>query len=198
MTKPQPAPAPLPAHPRTLIRRAVCALLQVPDTGLCPVFANREEPWESNELPVASVYTTDESRLETDMSPPPDERELTLVVEVLAKANSKLDDVLDALGYRIEQLVTFAVLEAASPVPVLDLVHNDTSLGMAENGNKIVGVSTLTFSVSYRMPQTVEELSLFITAATDWDLGNVGVLPGPWPDTQTEAQDIVILPQNDQ
>lgn len=187
-------PVPLPPHPRTLLRKAVCALLR--QSGFAgAVYANREEPWLSEELPVMGVYTTVESKLETDQSPPPDERRVTLVVDVLALTGCTLDDRLDAFSFLVESTVTFATLEAqlgalTSIVPLLDLQYSGTTLGFSDDGNRLTGVASLTFDLDYRMPVDTGSLVPFITAVTDWDITDYG-----GPDGNREATDIITFPQ---
>lgn len=186
---------PLPPHPRTLLRKAVCALLrQSAFSGA--VYANREEPWLAEELPVMGVYTTEESPLETDQSPPPDERRVTLVVDVLALSGLTLDDTLDAFSFLVEKAVTFAALEAklrtvSTGLPLLDLQYSGTTLGLAEEGSRLIGVASLTFDLDYRMPVNMAGLVPFITAETAWD-----IVDYCGPDGKLEATDIVTLPQD--
>lgn len=189
------SPVPLPPHPRTLLRKAVCALLrQSVFSGA--VYANREEPWLAEELPAMGVYTTEEIPLETDQSPPPDERRVTLVVDVLALTGPTLDDTLDAYSFLVERTVTFEALEAqlgtlTSIVPLLDLQYSGATLGLADEGARLTGVVSLTFDLDYRMPVAMGSLVPFITAVTDWD-----IVDYEGPDGKLEATDIITLPQD--
>jgi hypothetical protein len=98
--------APRPPHPRALIRRAVVrVLLEHEATSALlgdRVFPNREEHWLQDELPAAGVYTLSEERIDSDVSPDPEERRLSLVVETLARMSARVDDVLDALTLAVE------------------------------------------------------------------------------------------------
>lgn len=183
-------------HPRAVLRRAVCGLLRA--AGFPgPVYPNREEPWLAAELPAAGVYTTAESALDTDQSPPPDERGLTLTVDVLdeAAADLPLDDRLDALALLVERALTFQAVErAGQPVMVLDLSRPDTAVGFADNGERLCACATLTYTLSYRAPQPEPGLDLFATGGAGWDLADFPP-PHGGPDGRLEAKDIILLPQ---
>ena len=74
-------------HPRTLIRRAVCQVMREHD-GLAAligarIWPNRMEHWFRGELPAAGVYTVSEQRVESDTRPEPQERVISLAVELL-------------------------------------------------------------------------------------------------------------------
>lgn len=91
-------------HPRALIRQAVCQVMRE-HAGLDALLAgrvwpNRMEHWFHNEFPAAGVYTLQEVRVASDVRPEPQERRLTLAVELLAGALESVDDTLDALCRR--------------------------------------------------------------------------------------------------
>ena len=88
-------------HPRTLIRRAVCQVMREHD-GLAAligarIWPNRMEHWFRGELPAAGVYTVSEQRVESDTRPEPQERVISLAVELLGGELEAVDDTLDAL-----------------------------------------------------------------------------------------------------
>lgn len=192
----------LPVHPRALIRRAVCALLRA--SGFPgPVFPSREEPWLAEELPCIGVYTTDETRQERDRSPEPDERELTLALDILDRENpdEPLDDRLDALTLYPESALTFetvrdAVAQAAENaciepdgMPVLDFVYGSATIGEAEDGRRVVACATLTFRVTYRMPSPRVDADKLKTIISGWDLADFPP-PHGGPDGKLEAENI--------
>ena len=198
--------SPLPVHPRALIRRAVCALLRA--SGFPgPVFSSREEPWLADELPCIGVYTTDETRRESDRSPEPDERELTVVIDILDRENpdEPLDDRLDALSLYPETALFFeavrdAVAQAAenarmkpADMPVLDFLYGSAAIGEAEDGRRVVACATLTFRVTYRMPPPKMNADDLKTIVSGWDLAD---FPPPCggPDGTLEAENINIFP----
>lgn len=194
--------SPLPVHPRALIRRAACALLLA--SGFPgPVFPSREEPWLAEELPCIGVYTTDETRQESGRSPEPDERELTLTLDILDREHpdEPLDDRLDALTLYPESALSFetvrdAVARAAEnacikpdDMPVLDFVYGSAALGFAEDGRRVVACATLTFRVTYRMPPPKVDADKLKTIISGWDLADFPP-PHGGPDGKLEAENI--------
>ena len=96
-------------HPRTLIRRAVCQVMREHD-GLAAligarIWPNRMEHWFRGELPAAGVYTVSEQRVESDTRPEPQERVISLAVELLGGELEAVDDTLDALCLQAERAV---------------------------------------------------------------------------------------------
>ena len=96
-------------HPRTLIRRAVCQVMREHD-GLAAligarIWPNRMEHWFRSELPAAGVYTVSEQRVESDTRPEPQERVISLAVELLGGELEAVDDTLDALCLQTERAV---------------------------------------------------------------------------------------------
>lgn len=197
---------PLSAHPRALIRRAVCALLRGSDFP-GPVFPSREEPWLADELPCIGVYTTDETRRESERSPEPDERELTVALDILdrERPDEPLDDRLDALTLYPEAVLIFetvrdAVARAAaqagiSPddMPVLDFVYGSASIGEAEDGRRVVACATLTYRLTYRMPPPRVDADKLKTIVSGWDLADFPP-PHGGPDGKLEAENINRFP----
>ena len=191
----------LSAHPRTVIRRAACSLLEAAGFE-GRAYPNQEEVWTLAQFPAAGVYTSEESPLDQDLhwgrDDGPDDRRLTLTVEILEnyeRQERSLDDRLDALSLIAEQALTFtAVRDAARAVgvDVLDLTWQGMRFDLADDGQTTVGCVTLTWSVEYRMPKAPGSIDLFVTGHIDWDLaGREG-----WPDGNLEATDIVTLPQD--
>ncbi len=185
-------------HMRALIRQAVVNLL-ARDPACLPllggrVWPNRFEAWLSPELPAAGVYTTREEQLESTTSPDPDERKLSLEVELLAWADAGLDDTLDALALALEHALfsdhaidalgreMAAIVEArlgkAPPLQpngrsavdtLLVLALSGTDMGIAVDGERQLGVACLAFSVEYAWPRLPGELNDFLLAVSGWD-----------------------------
>lgn len=180
-------------HPRTLIRRAVCQVMREHD-GLAAlvngrIWPNRVEHWFCHEFPAAGIYTLHESRVESEQRPEPQERRLTLAVELLAGALDAVDDTLDALCLQTERAVLRldaigramgAIVDASLPEPLplvrgthpadtlLSITHTDTELGLAVEGQQQLGVATLSIDLEYRWPVVPPELADFLLAHTDW------------------------------
>ena len=183
---------------RTLIRHAVCELF-LDSAPLAPlgqrIFANRMAPWMESDLPACGIYVLQEENLETDRYPDPEERRLTLVVELLVRADERLDDRLDSLCLGVEQvisadaigrhmgeLVDYALADRCQPPMPLTREHRHpadsllllrltgTDLVLAEDGNRTIGVAIMNFDVEYAPPPREMDLPDFLTGIVGWSL----------------------------
>ena len=180
-------------HPRTLIRRAVCQVMREHD-GLAAlvngrIWPNRMEHWFRSELPAAGVYTVSEQRVESDTRPEPQERVISLAVELLGGELEAVDDTLDVLCLQTERAVLRldaigramgAIVDASLPEPLplvrgthpadtlLSITHTGTELGIVTDGACEYGVATLSIDLEYRWPVVSPELADFLLAHTDW------------------------------
>ena len=180
-------------HPRMLIRKAICKVLSENEVikahvpgGVHP---NRIEQWWTDELPAIGVYTLSETRIESDLRPEPQERDLALVIEILANADTKMDDVLDQLclvtEQNVMQMTTIGramgqIVDALLPEPLpyehghhpadtlLKLTHEGTEIGIAVDGQRQCGVASLQFSLEYEWPDPVPHLADFLVADSGW------------------------------
>lgn len=186
----------LPLHMRALIRRGLVAVL-LGNAALAArlgsrVYPNRVEHWWAQELPAAGVYTMSEDTVDSDISPDPDERKITLGLELLVQATENMDDHLDALCLLVERAVSIdavgaamtGIIEAKLPEPLprdargrspvdnalLRIRLTGTDLGIAVDGERQTGVATLAFDVEYEAPRLPGRLDNFLLAATDWDV----------------------------
>lgn len=165
-------------HPRTLIRHAVVALLKkspVGETLQGRIYANRTAHWLEEELPACGVYILDEDKLESKSSPAPDERKLSLVVEVLVRDNVNLDDTLDALSVGIEQALHLdpigqEMLALGGTDTLLTLEYTGMATGQASDGSKDFGVMVISYDLEFSMPAILPDLPDFETANTGWHL----------------------------
>lgn len=92
-------------HPRTAIRAAVAARLQaaLPQTGLTHCFLGRRKPTRDEKTPFARVVSGDEaSEPLTDLGD--EKRTFTVSIRVYVKDKDGIDDELDELAERIENL----------------------------------------------------------------------------------------------
>mgnify|MGYP001239177860 CR=1 FL=1 len=88
------------------IRDAIAALLLAPAIPkVVGVFANRIELFDKSELPGVAIYSSDENAVPRDTSNSRYIRSMNLVVEVIAQANSGLDDDLDEISDAIEERI---------------------------------------------------------------------------------------------
>ncbi|WP_303878945.1 hypothetical protein [Desulfovibrio piger] len=180
-------------HPRTLIRRAVCQVMREHD-GLAAligarIWPNRMEHWFRGELPAAGVYTVSEQRVESDTRPEPQERVISLAVELLGGELEAVDDTLDALCLQTERAVLRldaigramgAIVDASLPEPLplvhgthpadtlLSITHTGTELGIVTDGAREYGAAALNFDLEYQWPTVPPELADFLLAHTDW------------------------------
>ena len=194
---------PKPTHTRALIRHAIVRVLaSAPQTSALlrgGVYANRMEHWLQAELPACGVYTLDENPLETDRSPDPEEKRITLAVELLAAMGTRVDDTLDDLSFAVEAALQLSAIGAAmtaitnealqeagqpplEPVVIngiprtsaadclLTLAPQGTEIGIAVEGSRQVGVATLSFNVDYETPRIPLLLPDFLLAHTGWDV----------------------------
>jgi len=189
-------PSSLPLHMRALIRQGMVAVF-LADAGIAAsmrdrIFPNRVEQWWAEELPATGVYTLHEENVTTDKNPDPEERKLTMAVEVLTQATEQLDDLLDALALLIERAMSIDALGAAmtaivesrlgkaverdgqgrSPVDaaLLAIKLTGTETGIAVDGERQIGVSTLTFDIEYQAPVFTAEMDDFLLGCSGWDV----------------------------
>ena len=186
----------MPLHMRALIRKGMVAVF-LADSGMAAmvgdrIFPNRVEQWWSEELPATGVYTLHEDNVTTDKNPDPEERKLTMAVEVLTQATELLDDQLDALALLVERAMSIDALGAAmtaiveaklgknigrnsenrSPVDaaLLAIKLTGTETGIAVDAERQIGVSTLTFDIEYQAPIFTAEMDDFLLGCSDWDV----------------------------
>lgn len=186
----------LPLHMRALIRKGMVAVFKA-NTGIAAslgdrIFPNRVEHWWAEELPAIGVYTFDEKNVDTDKNPDPEERKLTMAVEVLTNATELLDDQLDALALLVERAMSIDALGAAMTAIVeamlgksigrnsanrslvdaalLAIKLTGTETGIAVDGEQQTGVSTLTFEIEYQAPVFSADLDDFLLGCSGWDV----------------------------
>lgn len=187
----------LPAHPRTVLRQAVGALLEA--AGFSGrVYLNPEEPWDAPSFPSVGVYIMSEQAAESDLSPRPDSREVTLAVDILEAvrgADLPLDDRIEALELAADRALSFEAVDrefTARGGLLEDFEYSGMELGKADNGEITIACLTLTYTAVYRMPPPETTLDQFRTGYIQWDLAD-GV---NHPDGRIEATDSITLPQD--
>ena len=178
---------------RALIRHAVVQVLRQ-DVGLCAllsgrVFSNRVEHWLPGELPAAGVYTLVETALDSDISPQPDERRISLAVELLVHMSKKADDALDELAQAVEDALSLPAIGAAmtaivnqkledegkAPLPpetiagiprssavdtLLLIKLTGIEIGVAVEGKRQIGVAALNYDLEYAVPWKLAETDI--------------------------------------
>jgi len=136
------------AHQRKTIRDRVITVLTGLTTTGSNVFNSRVYPNEEAKLPLLNVFTISEA-VELD-SVKSTLRNLELVVEGFASANSNIENTLDTIATEVEE-----ALGADTDLNGTCLNHNitNTEITLSNEGSKPLGVVRLTFSVIYRTTQ---------------------------------------------
>lgn len=138
------------SHARTIIRNTIVSLLK---SNPALKKAVGDKIYESKVYPIDTVpsimvYTPNEQVIDYTISYPRTQtRQLTLIVEIFAKANANLDQTADSLALEVEDIL--------SKDPTLGGVIKDLSLHSSETifsseGDKPIAVTTLTYHLSYR------------------------------------------------
>jgi hypothetical protein len=142
-------------HPRQLIREAAKVVL----VGTAPafltaagdrVFETRIIPYRKRELPAIALYTLTEpiDQAGSNTAPRKLKRQLSLMIEAAAAvpAEGTIDDVLDELALEIEIAMH---REDTLGGLVSDLMLASTEMDVAGEGENLLGVLRLTYSVTY-------------------------------------------------
>jgi hypothetical protein len=135
------------AHARAQVRNAVTQILtdaNVADT----VSKSRVYPIPAKTISIALVYTNSEVISQTTLTYPRKfEREMTLVIECLARDADFLDDRLDRLCEGVEDAIG---ADNTLGGVVKDCVLTDTQITLDSTGDAPIGSARMQFRVSYR------------------------------------------------
>lgn len=147
------------AHPRKIIRHAIVAALLGATAAGDRVQATRLEPYRKSQLPAIGVYTPDEPiDVETSEGSSPRQLRRALTVRIAAAVEAPtgaLDDVADPMDDIAEQI---EAVMAADPYfgprgseLASDSILINTEMGVrgGEGGERIYGIITLTYVVTY-------------------------------------------------
>lgn len=189
-------------HPRALIRHALVRVLGE-NAGAAAlmgdrIFPDRMEHWFAEELPACGVYTLSEVAIESDLSPEPDERRISLVCELLARFTENVDDHLDALCLAVEEALQLDAIGGAmgrivdearekaglpplEPVKVNGVMRHPadtllvlklcgTDIDIAVDGNREIGVAAMNFDLEYAAVKETIPLPDFLVAVSGWDV----------------------------
>lgn len=161
------------AHSRKLIRHAVVALLTGATAAGARVRATRAQPNRKSQLPAIGVYTLRESVRED--SPETVPREITRDVKVMIEgwvadsAAVPFDDAMDDLAEQIEAAFDAdRYLGGEAADSVLEL----TEMDFDSDGDPVLGIVTLTYSVAYRTEPTTAALDDFLRAKATHQLAD--------------------------
>lgn len=133
-------------HVHKQIRDAVkTALTGLATTG-SRVWTNRLQVMQDADLPGLRIYADEETAADLSMHAPGiSERQLTLVVEAVAKAVSGLDDTLDQVAKEVETVLAGTITVSGK---TLDIAYTGMRFD-DEPLDKPVGVKRMTFTVSF-------------------------------------------------
>ena len=142
------------SHARTQIRDAIFDIL---DTAISNVTIQKSRiyPIGSGKLPAILIYTRQENLQDSSLSKPRTQfRNLSLVIEVIAKANNDLDQTLDDLAVKIEEALS---VDTSLGGLVKDTVLQTTDIQYLEDGDKPHGVMMMTYAVIYAVQETAPQ-----------------------------------------
>lgn len=139
------------AHAREQVRNAVVTTLTNAAVATT-ISKSRVWPIAAKSDSVVLIYTNTESISQTTLTYPRKfEREMTLVIECLARDVSTLDDRLDDLCEAVENAI--GANNTLGGI-VKDCVLLDTQVTLDSSGDAPIGSARLQFRVSYRTAET--------------------------------------------
>lgn len=130
------------SHVRQQVRESVASIV----TGLSNtgnrVFTSRVYPVRETDLPCLIIKTESERvSYETINAPAQLEREITVVIEAIAKATENLDMTLDDICLEVER-----VMDLVSP-STIDMQLTGTNIDTSVLGNQPIGIATMIYRV---------------------------------------------------
>ena len=142
------------SHARQQIREKVAAVLTAANAAAV-ISQSRVYPLPPDSTTVALIYTNTETVLETTLTAPRKfTRELTLMIEAVARKVSDLDDQLDTLCVNIEEAIgANHTLDGL----VKDCMLTDTTITHDFSGDTPIGNARLQFRVLYRTAENDSE-----------------------------------------
>lgn len=151
---------------RKEIRAKIVEILLNKTDAQYRVFPSRILPVWEQELPAILVYANSDTR-EIDSQPKRYRVDLQVVIQVIQKVSSKIDDELDLLGsqveYQLDQDYSLGGL-------VEDIIHTSSELAMDKEGDTEIGKLELNFTCRYYQDSVAdpEMLDDFDRLDTDW------------------------------
>ena len=110
------------------------------------VYSNRSAYIWATELPIIMIYARNETAIRRATNSPQSIRTLQLIVEIREEANNGLDDTLDEIARKVEEIIgDDTSLRGTS----LGTELKDTELSLEPDGEKVIGKLTLTFETKY-------------------------------------------------
>ncbi len=133
-------------HPRKEIRDKIVSLLVGKTDASSNIFPSRVHPVEEQTLPSIQVYANSEGSEIWQEAPREYERKLSLSIQITAKADDALEDVLDQIAIQVED-----VLRQDHTLGELcrDVILTGTELTLNQNGDNLIGSCNVTYDVLY-------------------------------------------------
>lgn len=173
-------------HPRTAIRAAVQALLLNNTIAQDRVYTNRPNPITQQasaragrtEFPAILIYTTSESSTISNVAPREYQRTVEIIVECGKEisAATELDEQLDDFAREVENLL---LVDDTLGGTAADLRMTGQSMGIVDQGQKVLGVVAITLEADYyeffpgeNLPAAPGDL---VTVHTEYDMDGNGV-----------------------
>lgn len=137
------------------------------------IYLNRFEAWDERELTTIGIYVVSEDPIETDKNPPPNERRLTVGVEIFSPEDQALEERLDIIAslvehyYRLPPLGRLIKLQGGCDTLLkIDWLGNDR--GYIPEGQRTIGANIMSFALEYQIPGEEAELPPYTQFKTDW------------------------------
>lgn len=148
-------------HVRRQIRDAAKALLTGLATTGARVFTSRVYPIQDSELPALVISTNDEQIDVASIGAQPLlDRLLQLQVRALAKANSALDDTLDACIKEVEIALNASVSANTLSGLAKRITISSIYIDMSGEGEKPIGQAVMNFNVYYKTQANTPDVSI--------------------------------------
>ena len=145
-------------HVRQQIRERVGTVLTGLTSTASRVYESRVYPLQDSELPALLIYTKSEDSLPLVMhTDRVMERELSLVVECYAKANSNFDDTIDTISKEVEEAIA---ADKTLNSLAKDIFIHSTEIEFNAEGEIPVGYATLTFLTTYHVKETNPDVAV--------------------------------------
>ena len=142
------------SHARTQIRDAIFGILDIAISNVT-IQKSRIYPIGEGKLPAILIYARQENLQEVTISKPRTHfRSLSLVIEVIAKANSNLDQTLDDIAVQIEEALS---ADTTLGGLVKNTILQTTDIQYLDEGDKPHGVMLMTYSVTYAVKETAPQ-----------------------------------------
>lgn len=175
-------------HPRKQIRDKVVSLLIGKTDAANNIFPSRVRPIEEQTLPTVQVYANSESTEIWQEAPREYERKLSLSVQITAKADDSLEDVLDAIAIQVED-----VLRQDHTLGELcrDVILSGTELTLNQNGDTLIGSCNITYDILYYTRAVADRIPE--NGYNDLNTMDIKYHTPTTPQNQNDAEDVLDL-----